>query len=72
MGRSHGQRLEARRRALEDKVVVYALTSRRPPDSLVMAHRQAYLAAEAARGETPAARRAPRARGGLLGRWFGA
>ena len=51
MGRTLYQRLEARRRELEDQVVVYALTSRRPPERLVRDFVKARAEAEAARRE---------------------
>lgn len=68
MGRTDSQRLQAQRRELEDQVVVYALTSRRPPESLVAAHRQAYMAAQAA-GLGPLG---PPPKGGLVSRLLGA
>jgi hypothetical protein len=64
--RTRSQRLEARRRELEDQVVVYALTGRRPPERLVMAYVRARTEAlAAAHGETGAP-----ARHGVFDRWF--
>lgn len=64
MGRKTYRKLEARLQDLEDKVVVYALTSRRPPQDLVLEFVAARSAAEAARGKAGQSER----RHGLLGR----
>ena len=69
MGSTRHERLEARRRDLEDQVVVYALTGRRAPEGLVRAYADARAEAEAAR-HAPA-ERASNPRHGLVDRLFG-
>ncbi|HTI67048.1 MAG TPA: hypothetical protein VL460_05820 [Caulobacteraceae bacterium] len=66
-GKTGRQRLEARRRTLQDQVFVYALTSRRPPRDLVEAFLGARAEAESASREPDAA---VQQRYGLLDRLF--